>query len=208
MTSSPRGRRHLRLPIRPARAEGLLRRARLIRRSPGRRASSAPIASRRRCATYVRDAEARGVRIFVGAAGMAAHLPGVLASHDRATGDRRAARRRRAGWRRCALQRRADAARRAGGARSPSAPAGRRTPRTWPPASWRLATRSWPRGWRRCARRLADGSRAGHRPQMIDRYALPELRELFSRAAQAGPLAADRAAGGGGAARGRAGARR
>lgn len=31
-------------------------------------------------ATYVRDAEDRGVRIFVGAAGMAAHLPGVLAS--------------------------------------------------------------------------------------------------------------------------------
>jgi 5-(carboxyamino)imidazole ribonucleotide mutase len=30
--------------------------------------------------TYVRDAEGRGVRIFVGAAGMAAHLPGVLAS--------------------------------------------------------------------------------------------------------------------------------
>jgi 5-(carboxyamino)imidazole ribonucleotide mutase len=29
---------------------------------------------------YVREAEARGVRIFVGAAGMAAHLPGVLAS--------------------------------------------------------------------------------------------------------------------------------
>ncbi len=31
-------------------------------------------------ATYVRDVEARGVRIFVGAAGMAAHLPGVVAS--------------------------------------------------------------------------------------------------------------------------------
>jgi 5-(carboxyamino)imidazole ribonucleotide mutase len=31
-------------------------------------------------AGYVRAAEARGVRIFVGAAGMAAHLPGVLAS--------------------------------------------------------------------------------------------------------------------------------
>jgi len=31
-------------------------------------------------AAHVRDAEARGVRIFVGAAGMAAHLPGVLAS--------------------------------------------------------------------------------------------------------------------------------
>ncbi len=31
-------------------------------------------------AAYVRDAETRGVRIFVGAAGMAAHLPGVLAS--------------------------------------------------------------------------------------------------------------------------------
>ena len=31
-------------------------------------------------AAYVRDAEGRGVRIFVGAAGMAAHLPGVLAS--------------------------------------------------------------------------------------------------------------------------------
>jgi 5-(carboxyamino)imidazole ribonucleotide mutase len=31
-------------------------------------------------ATYVREAEARGVRIFVGAAGMAAHLPGVLGS--------------------------------------------------------------------------------------------------------------------------------
>jgi 5-(carboxyamino)imidazole ribonucleotide mutase len=29
---------------------------------------------------YVDDAEARGVRIFIGAAGMAAHLPGVLAS--------------------------------------------------------------------------------------------------------------------------------
>ena len=31
-------------------------------------------------ASYVRDAEGRGVRIFIGAAGMAAHLPGVLAS--------------------------------------------------------------------------------------------------------------------------------
>ena len=31
-------------------------------------------------AVYVDDAEARGVRIFIGAAGMAAHLPGVLAS--------------------------------------------------------------------------------------------------------------------------------
>lgn len=31
-------------------------------------------------AGYVREAEARGVRVFVGAAGMAAHLPGVLAS--------------------------------------------------------------------------------------------------------------------------------
>jgi 5-(carboxyamino)imidazole ribonucleotide mutase len=31
-------------------------------------------------AKYVRDAEGRGVRIFIGAAGMAAHLPGVLAS--------------------------------------------------------------------------------------------------------------------------------
>ena len=30
--------------------------------------------------TYVRVAEGRGVRIFIGAAGMAAHLPGVLAS--------------------------------------------------------------------------------------------------------------------------------
>ena len=29
---------------------------------------------------YLHDAEARGVRIFIGAAGMAAHLPGVLAS--------------------------------------------------------------------------------------------------------------------------------
>ena len=31
-------------------------------------------------AAHVTDAEARGVRIFIGAAGMAAHLPGVLAS--------------------------------------------------------------------------------------------------------------------------------
>jgi 5-(carboxyamino)imidazole ribonucleotide mutase len=31
-------------------------------------------------ATYVQEAEGRGIRIFVGAAGMAAHLPGVLAS--------------------------------------------------------------------------------------------------------------------------------
>ena len=29
---------------------------------------------------YVRDAEGRGVRIYIGAAGLAAHLPGVLAS--------------------------------------------------------------------------------------------------------------------------------
>lgn len=29
---------------------------------------------------YVRDAEARGVLVFIGAAGLAAHLPGVLAS--------------------------------------------------------------------------------------------------------------------------------
>jgi 5-(carboxyamino)imidazole ribonucleotide mutase len=31
-------------------------------------------------ASYVRHAEARGVRLFIGAAGLAAHLPGVLAS--------------------------------------------------------------------------------------------------------------------------------
>lgn len=31
-------------------------------------------------ARYVHDAETRGVRLFVGAAGLAAHLPGVLAS--------------------------------------------------------------------------------------------------------------------------------
>jgi 5-(carboxyamino)imidazole ribonucleotide mutase len=31
-------------------------------------------------AAYVGEAEARGVRLFIGAAGMAAHLPGVLAS--------------------------------------------------------------------------------------------------------------------------------
>ena len=31
-------------------------------------------------ASYVRDAEAAGVQVFIGAAGMAAHLPGVLAS--------------------------------------------------------------------------------------------------------------------------------
>ncbi len=31
-------------------------------------------------AAYVREADARGVKVFVGAAGMAAHLPGVLAS--------------------------------------------------------------------------------------------------------------------------------
>jgi 5-(carboxyamino)imidazole ribonucleotide mutase len=31
-------------------------------------------------ASYVQDAEKRGIRIFIGAAGMAAHLPGVLAS--------------------------------------------------------------------------------------------------------------------------------
>jgi 5-(carboxyamino)imidazole ribonucleotide mutase len=31
-------------------------------------------------ASYVEDAEKRGIRIFIGAAGMAAHLPGVLAS--------------------------------------------------------------------------------------------------------------------------------
>ncbi|HEX2194954.1 MAG TPA: 5-(carboxyamino)imidazole ribonucleotide mutase [Candidatus Limnocylindria bacterium] len=31
-------------------------------------------------ARYVRDAEERGVRLFIGAAGLAAHLPGVLAS--------------------------------------------------------------------------------------------------------------------------------
>jgi 5-(carboxyamino)imidazole ribonucleotide mutase len=30
--------------------------------------------------SYVRDAEARGVQVFVGAAGLAAHLPGTLAS--------------------------------------------------------------------------------------------------------------------------------
>lgn len=33
-----------------------------------------------RLQAYVREAEARGVRVFVGAAGLAAHLPGVLAS--------------------------------------------------------------------------------------------------------------------------------
>jgi 5-(carboxyamino)imidazole ribonucleotide mutase len=31
-------------------------------------------------ASYVREAEERGIRLFVGAAGLAAHLPGVLAS--------------------------------------------------------------------------------------------------------------------------------
>lgn len=33
-----------------------------------------------RLGSYVRDAEQRGVRVFIGAAGLAAHLPGVLAS--------------------------------------------------------------------------------------------------------------------------------
>jgi len=33
-----------------------------------------------RLQAYVREAEGRGVRVFVGAAGLAAHLPGVLAS--------------------------------------------------------------------------------------------------------------------------------
>jgi 5-(carboxyamino)imidazole ribonucleotide mutase len=33
-----------------------------------------------RLRTYVADAESRGVRLFIGAAGLAAHLPGVLAS--------------------------------------------------------------------------------------------------------------------------------
>lgn len=32
-------------------------------------------------AQYVRDAEARGVKVFIGAAGGAAHLAGVIASH-------------------------------------------------------------------------------------------------------------------------------
>ena len=31
-------------------------------------------------AAYLHDADERGVRVFIGAAGMAAHLPGVLAS--------------------------------------------------------------------------------------------------------------------------------
>ena len=34
-------------------------------------------------ASYVRDAEAAGVQVFIGAAGLAAHLPGVLASMTR-----------------------------------------------------------------------------------------------------------------------------
>jgi 5-(carboxyamino)imidazole ribonucleotide mutase len=34
-------------------------------------------------AAYVRDAEAAGVQVFIGAAGLAAHLPGVLASMTR-----------------------------------------------------------------------------------------------------------------------------
>src|SRR5690554_4622893 len=35
------------------------------------------------CADCVRQAEARGVQVFIAAAGLAAHLPGVVAAHTR-----------------------------------------------------------------------------------------------------------------------------
>lgn len=35
------------------------------------------------CVEYVRQAEARGVQVFIAAAGLAAHLPGVVAAHTR-----------------------------------------------------------------------------------------------------------------------------
>ena len=178
-------RRHLRLPLRPAHAEGLLRRARLRTGSAGRRRSSAPIARPDALHDVRGAAEGRGVQLFIGAAGLAAHLPGVLASADRAAGDRHAARRRRAGWRRCALRDRPDAARRAGGGGGHRLAPGRRTPATSPPASWRWAMRPWPSGSRPSAttqarprRTLRIDADARMRP-VIDRYALPELREIF-----------------------------
>jgi len=35
------------------------------------------------CAAFVREAEAAGVQVFIAAAGLAAHLPGVVAAHTR-----------------------------------------------------------------------------------------------------------------------------
>ncbi len=36
-----------------------------------------------KCVEYVRDAEQRGIKVFITAAGLAAHLPGVVAAHTR-----------------------------------------------------------------------------------------------------------------------------
>src|SRR6476661_2797002 len=77
---------------------------------------------------------------------------------------------------------------------APSARQGRATPHTWRRASWRLAMRPSPRGLSpsgrsrplalssastpgpiTLARRLGADARA-----MIDRYALPEMRDVFS----------------------------
>ena len=72
-------RRRVRFPFRPAEHQGLLRRTRRVRHQLGgigQRAHRQADALH----AYVAEAEAAGVRIFIGAAGLAAHLPGVLAS--------------------------------------------------------------------------------------------------------------------------------
>ena len=130
---------------------------------------------------YVAEAEASGVQALHRCRRSCRTPARGAGQPDRPPGDRHPPRRWVAWRRRRALLGRPDAAGRAGGERRDRQ---RRAPRT--PATWRLASspspipRS-PSVWRPSApsrrSRRSCGSTRG--PDVIDRYALPELREIF-----------------------------
>ena len=114
---------------------------------------------------YVATAEGRGIQVFVGAAGLAAHLPGVLASMTA----------------RPVIGVPLDGGA-LGGAdalyaivqmppgvpwpRWPSAPPEPRTPATWPHASWPWVTQQWPAG-PGLPRGAGGGGRGPDRPSRL-----------------------------------------
>ena len=158
------------------------------RPSPGR--GAAPTSPTRR---------QRGVRNLHRGGRHAAHLPGVLASLTAQAGDRRAARRRGARGRRCALQRGPDAARRAGrgGRHRLGRGEERGSPRRADPRP--VATPSVAAQVAAFHTSQAEGPSWTSTRATDDRpIRVAGAARALLGAAQAGPLAADRAAGGGG----------
>ncbi len=115
---------------------------------PLRRISSRPTGRPTAWSNTRRRRARAGCKVIVAGAGGAAHLPGMIASHDPPAGAAAcpcSRKRARAAWTACSPSCRCRAAFRS--ARSPSARRARRTPGCSPPRCWRCPTKRWPTGW-------------------------------------------------------------